>query len=175
MENSYMIKPTIISLILAIFSEVALLSCTTITVKSVNKEEKAAGMQYSLPKPFILFKPYSTGSGKYTVETIYLPDEARTYAIAAHSLLAKHKLHVKTQNGLLTQVIWNPDSGEIAKKAVETAASLADETLKAKQQAAEEARKAAKEKQDKFQEDINNIDQKIAELPPHSLNQLLIF
>jgi hypothetical protein len=113
---------------------------STVDVRKVGPDDyETRGVRYSLPKPFLKVVPASDGT--VTVEVEYLPDLAHTYAIDAETTLGKHKLEVMVDKGLLTSVVFDPDTAAVGKQAVSSGAAIADSLL----QAEAEREKARKE------------------------------
>lgn len=88
------------------------------------------GERVSLPLPAFLVKPKADGSLE-VVKRVDLPDPTNTFAIDGWSVLARHTLVIKTDNGVLTQVRWNPDTTAVVSQAAKSAGNVAAEIVKA--------------------------------------------
>lgn len=122
--------------------------CTTkINVKRVESGHEQ-GIRYYLPKSFIVITPQENGSMKVTVENI--ADRNQEYAVSAKSYMASHKLKLKLNNGLLTEISMTTDSTAVAAAAIEAAGEVKKtriETETAALQKAEEKKEAEAKEQ----------------------------
>jgi len=114
--------------ILLSFAAAALCSCTIIHVrKVVPGEPEPPGLQYCLPKPYILATPKADGSISF--ETIFIRDNQNRYAIDARSYLAKHTLKVTLQDGILTKVETVQDNTSVLAKLADSSGALAKSVI----------------------------------------------
>ena len=93
---------------------------TSVVVKKVTATSAPDGVRYSLPKPFLLVTPNTSGDGGFAAEVIYLADEGNTYAVQGKTKRGKYKLDVTVANSLLSKLAF-----------VRTDAAVAAETVRA--------------------------------------------
>jgi hypothetical protein len=116
-----------------------------------NNIDKAPGIRYSLPKPFLLVTPSETGDGTFKVEVVHLPDEEQTYAIDAKSGMGKHTLEVEVEKGLLKKILWKKDDTTVPAEVARVAGELAKKELERKKAEQEEQEAKVKEAMEKVQ------------------------
>jgi len=112
--------------ILMVLMPLMLGACTNINVKKATSDT-VPGIRYALPKPFIQVTPSADGS--LTVEQVYLPDMANTYAIDATAYASSLTLEISIENGLLTKIEMKPDSAAVAEQAIKTAGEVGSKVL----------------------------------------------
>jgi hypothetical protein len=120
---------------------------TVVTARPVTSTSTPAGVRYSLPKPVLHVTPSADGS--VSVDVLFLPDPAKTYAIDSFTFLAAHSLDVMVSKGLLQKVGAISDTTVVAADLVRAAGTVrADMTkqqadaLTAKQTAVNSAQSA---------------------------------
>lgn len=104
---------------------VALLTSGCVSLIDVKqaKDGSSEGIHYYLPQVFIEITPNTDGSFK--VETVYLPDPTKRYAINAHSYLGSFTIDInRSEQGFLETVSFNSDNTGIAKQLISTEATL---------------------------------------------------
>jgi hypothetical protein len=102
--------------LIAVLATLPALGGCVSTLSSVPATETARGLRYALPQPVLQVTPQADGT--MAVEVLYLPDPNNTYAVTATSLLGGYTLEVKTKEGLLESVTFNPDSSGVAEQAI---------------------------------------------------------
>jgi hypothetical protein len=122
-----------------------LTGCATF-VESKKTSKNAAGIEYSLPVPFIYVTPQPDGTMLVNVE--YLPDPANRYVLRTGSFMSSYTLDVQRENGMLKSVTLVSKSDALAASLAESAGNVvktrADATLKADEAAAAEREARAK-------------------------------
>jgi hypothetical protein len=104
----------------------ALVGCASMTVTKITPENTAtaAGIRYSLPKPFIQAVPQSDGT--IAVDVVYLPDSNNTYAIDTSSEMSSYVFQVALdQNGLLNAVEYKQSTSAVSQQVVASTGSAA--------------------------------------------------
>lgn len=153
---------------------VAVTGCaaTDLSVSKVNANPSAPGIRYSLPQPFLLVTPNSSGDGGFETKVVYLPDDSQTYAIDARTKRGKYTLDVSLVEGLLSKVAWKRDDAVVAAEAARASGEIAKAELerantekKAKDDKAELERKEARTKLQTLEEQLRQkqLDVQLAE------------
>jgi hypothetical protein len=136
---------------------------TQLTVRKVSAEGKEPnGIRYSLPKPFLLITPGTSGDGSLKVEVIYLPDTSNTYAIDGRTKRGKYELTVNVKDGLLSKVAWSQKDAALVAEGVRVAGEIAkgelerqNDEAREREQAAADERKAADAEIKKLESDLD--------------------
>lgn len=118
---------------------VGLIGCASLNVTKVTPENSktAAGIRYSLPKPFIQVVPQADDT--IQVDVIYLPDPNNTYAVEASSTLSSHTFQTALdQGGMLSAVEFKQNTSVVGQQAAASAGAAAAQiyNMKAAQLAA---------------------------------------
>jgi len=133
-------------------------SCTSIEVKKLTPENaNAPGIRYSLPKPFIQVTPAADGS--VSVEVIYLPDTANTYAIDAAAYASSLTVDIELDKGLLKKLEMKSDATGVTEQAIKTAGEVGSKVAEV-EKANRDARRAKSEAAD---ERVKTAEQAVAD------------
>ena len=121
---------------------------TWVTVKKVTPadKDKVEGVRHSLPGIVLVVKPDPKGDGTAAYELQPFPDVDQTYAISAHSFIATHKADFHIAEGILTKVVWNPNSAAVAEELIKSGGNAVQTELT--------RRKTEKEKQQQKEEEV---------------------
>jgi hypothetical protein len=137
---------------------------TRITVTKVDSAHpNAKGIRFSLPKPFLLVTPNTSGDGGFKAEIIYLPDESNTYAIDAGTKLGKYSLNVITKDGLLSKVAWSRTDAAVAAESVRVSGELLKSRFELEQKEQDERDAKRKEEQKAAASEIKKLREGLAE------------
>jgi hypothetical protein len=132
-----------------------LTACTDVTVRRVTTGNEP-GIRYFLPQPVLSVTPLENGS--MDVRTEILADRSETYAMEATSYLASHKVIMKLNKGLLTEVTLNQDSSAVAAEAVKATGEIAKTKIETETAARTAAQKKEEEALQKKRDELKNLE-----------------
>ncbi len=139
-------------LVITISFCIVLSGCTQVTVKPAEDDKPAS---YYLPQPYIFITPKEDGT--LDVRTESISNHSEGYSVSAKSFLASHKLLLKQNHGLLSEVALTRDSSAVAAESVKTAGAIKKAGIEAR--VARETKKLEKleEREDSRLAAINKI------------------
>ena len=114
--------------LLSLIATSSMAGCATFVDSDIATDDEK-GYVYYLPLPVIVVTPQTDGTA--TVEVEYLPDESKAYTLRARSLVSSYTLDVQTTNGMLKTVSLDADTAQVAKTAIDAAATVADKAYTA--------------------------------------------
>lgn len=126
--------------------------CSGVTVKQAAPGTAVTGYRYSLPQPFLVVTPLTSGGVSTRWE--FLPDPDESYAIDTWAFLAKQDASIKIVNGQLVYASTDADSSSLAVSLAEAAESGLAERNAAATAAAKALAEQEKAKRDALQANL---------------------
>lgn len=138
------LRPQTLALGAFLVAGVPLLGGCVTQVTGELATETSQGFRYALPIPVLKVTPQADGT--MAVEVFYIPDPKNTYVLQAKSIVGAYTLEVKTNQGLLDTVTFNPDATGVADQAISSYGDIQKAKVDAKAQADKDAAAKADDK-----------------------------